>query len=55
MYAVSIDANFHDLQAAKGELGLLVEHVSGMPGFAAGYWVEVTPGAVEVGEVMAHA
>ncbi len=39
MHAVVIPVKFNDRVAAAAELDGLVEQVSGMPGFIAGYWI----------------
>lgn len=42
MHAVVIPVTFNDRSVAEGELDGVVSQVSGMPGFVAGYWVEMS-------------
>ena len=42
MHAVVITGTFVDRAAAEAELPELIEGVSGMPGFVAGYWVALS-------------
>lgn len=39
MYAVPHTVTINDRSAAEASLGNVVEQVSGLPGFVAGYWV----------------
>jgi len=42
MHAVALQATFNDPSVAMAQLDGIVSQVSGMPGFATGYWVALS-------------